>query len=66
MNVRPASLDLQLHYPFCYLDTKNNSDKIDHVINYMSHQFAKCFDVQYFFFYISKRTFVLQWEVIRC
>lgn len=50
MNVRPASLDLQLHYPFCYLDTKNNSDKIDHVINYMSHQFAKCFDVQYFFF----------------
>lgn len=66
MKVRPASLHSQLHCPLCYLDTKHNSDKVYHVQNYMSHQFAKCFDVQCFFFYISKATFVLQWEVIKC
>lgn len=36
-----------------------------HVQSYMSRQFARCSDIQHFFFLHFKK-YLLQWEVIKC
>lgn len=47
----------------CSVNNTNDNSNDDKCILY---QFARCFELQYFFFYILKGTFVLQPEVHEC